>query len=508
MKSMENSFEKLMRYYRSIITLDSINSVLYWDMNTYMPAAGVQHRAEQFGFISDQVHQLWSDPSLLALIKTCEQDTSLNEFQERNVAVLRHQLDTKVCLPAELVTELSKKSNQTLEVWKKAKAKASYPLVQDQLGELFQLNERKAQILGDTLGVDDPYEALVVSRDPDFTLSTIDGLFRDVKAFLIPFVKKIASRESVDESFLACVVPRDSQKALVHDLATFLGYDHCSENGVGRIDEVEHPLTIGCGPGDVRVTVKYHDSQVMDGFGAGAHEVGHALHGLQSNVEWKYFPVSRVMYPSLAESQSRLVENHVCGSESFWNHYFPKFKHFTSPSFDDVNLWSFYKAINAVKPSLVRIASDEVTYCLHIIIRYEIERDLFARKITIAELPNVWNERYEQYLGVRPPNDTLGVLQDLHWYSQYWGYFHGYAIGDLIAAQFARKGLGRDIPGWGKNLEGGDFGTTKEWLRTHIHEKGVYYTASELVKHVTGEELSTKPFKDYLVQKYSKIYEF
>ena len=492
-----------MTKFKEIRLLGSIGSVLYWDLNTYMPPKALSYRSQQFNWLQTKGHQLWISDDVSTLVKQCLENNSLNEFQLRNVQLMKREIDNKTCLPTELVGQLASQSNKTLEVWKKAKEKKIFQDVVPDLERLFELNLKKSRLLAEEKGLNDPYEALIGTRDPSFTVDKLTALFDDVKSFLVPFLKKITtSGVKPDNEFLKQVISRETQVNLVKDLATFLEYDFKA----GRIDEVEHPLTIGCGPSDIRVTVRYQEDNVMKAFGAGVHEIGHALHGLQRKKEWSELPVNNIGYPSYGESQSRLLENHIGLSRAFWKAYYPRFQKGTKGAFSNVSQEEFYKAINEVAPGVSRMRADEVTYILHIILRFEIERDLFAGKNTIKELPTVWNEKYMEYLGVDVPDDTLGVMQDLHWYSQYWGYFFGYGIGDLMAAQIVGAGLTKDIPDWQDSLARGTFTPVKKWLASNTHEIGALYDSLESIEHITGTPLSGKYFKDYIETKYSSLY--
>jgi carboxypeptidase Taq len=402
----------------------------------------------------------------------------------------------------DLVQNLAKQANQTQDVWMRAKAANEFERVLPALTKLFELNLERASLIAENKSINDPYDALIGIRDPGFTSNFITKLFEDVKSLSIDLVKKIANSSSIDTNVLNRKIPRSAQRQLIDDLSQVLGYS----KDMGRIDEVEHPITFGCGPQDVRVTVKYHDNHVFKAVSACIHECGHAIHGLQKNPEWYHQPVNSFNYPSISESQSRFFENIIGLSNEFWSFYYPRFQKFTGRQFDDVPLAIFHSAINSVAPGQIRIEADELTYLLHIIIRFELERDLFSGRINVSDLPELWNEKYEQYLGVEINSDTDGVMQDIHWYSHYWGYFFGYSLGDIICSQFVHA-LTHDVDDWGKKLELGDLSPIREWLARKVHSKGVFYDSLDLVKSVSGEELIAKYYKNYLNLKYSRIYD-
>ena len=504
---MKTDYEKILERYQEIQLLNSISGILYWDMNTFMPPAAVGQRAKQFQYISQKVHSLITDSKVGTLLESCEKDTSLDNFQKRNIELIKRNYDSRTILPSELVGKLASQSNKTLEIWKKAKEKADFQMVLPDLEILFDLNVESTTLLAKSKGMDDPFNALIDNRDKGFSVSLLTKLFDEAKSFLVPFIKKCNESDvKIDRSFLSRKVSRSTQVKMVENLAKFLEYDFYSKDAVGNIEEVEHPLTIGGGYKDVRVTVKYHEDAVLAAFLAGAHECGHALHSLQGKDEWYNQPIYRMSSPSFGESQSRLLENIITSSEEFWSYYYEQFQKDTGGVFKDVASTDFYSALNAINPGFIRIQADEVTYILHIIIRFEIERDWFAGKIETKELPQVWNEKYKQYLGVDVPNDTLGLMQDLHWYSQYYGYFFGYGIGDLISSQITAK-MTKELPDWKASLHEGKFTPIREWLKTNVHEKGGTLDCLEMVQSITGAELTPKYHTKYLEYKFSKIYD-
>ncbi|MCE7739687.1 MAG: carboxypeptidase M32 [Candidatus Heimdallarchaeota archaeon] len=504
---MSNEYDTLLENYQEIQLLNSISGVLYWDMNTHMPPAAVGYRAKQFQYISQKIHGLTTKPEVGTLLETCEKDNSLDDFRRRNIELIRRAYDDRTILPSELVGKLAAQSNKTLEVWKKAKAKSDFQMVLPDLEDLFALNVESTTLLAKSKNMDDPFNALIDSRDKGFSVKLLTNLFDEVKSFLIPFIKKCSESEvKPDRSFLSRNVSRSTQVKMVENLARFLEYDFYSDNAVGNIAEVEHPLTIGGGFKDVRVTVKYHEDHVLSAFLAGAHECGHAIHGLQGKDEWFNQPIYRMSSPSFGESQSRFLENVITSSKEFWNYYYPQFQKDTADVFKNISLEDFYFALNAVNPGFIRIQADEVTYILHIIIRFEIERDWFAGKIDTKELPQVWNEKYKHYLGVDVPSDTLGLMQDLHWYSQYYGYFFGYGIGDLISSQITAK-MSQDLPDWKTSLQNGKFTPIRQWLELNIHQRGGTLDCLDMVKSITGEDLTPRYHIEYLKEKFSPLYQ-
>ncbi|NIQ04590.1 MAG: carboxypeptidase M32 [Candidatus Korarchaeota archaeon] len=343
--------------------------------------------------------------------------------------------------------------------------------------------------------------------EPGLTAETIAELFTELKHGLQSIIDKCASSPNPpDPSLLHKQVPITAQRQLAKSLANFLEYDVASEEAGGRIDETEHPFTTGYYD-DVRITTNYHEEDFTASFFSVLHEGGHAIHGRNQKREWMFQLVGSSASAGFSESQARFVENIVGRSKAFWRHYFPKFQNITNGTFSDIDLDTFFRAINVVQPSKIRIKADEVTYCLHIVIRFEIERKLFAGDIAVAELPTIWNQKYEDYLGVRIEDDAEGVLQDTHWASGLYGYFPSYALGNIYSGQLLDS-LEEDLPEWRTSLTKGDFHPIKNWLIQNVYQHGALYDPEELISKITGEDLTVQDYLEYLQNKYFQLYDF
>jgi carboxypeptidase Taq len=307
-------------------------------------------------------------------------------------------------------------------------------------------------------------------------------------------------------SFLKRRIPIDVQRKIAVSLAETVLYDVTSKNSGGRIDETEHPFTNGYYD-DVRITTHYFEDMFASSVFSVLHEAGHAIYEQDLNPEWMYQPVGTGCSSGFHESQSRFVENIIGRSREFWTYFLPKLKELAGKALSDVTLDKFVHAINQVKPSKIRVEADEVTYGLHIIIRFNIERDLFAGKITAKELPEIWNQSYKKYLGIKIENDSEGVMQDTHWASGYYGYFPSYALGNIYGGQLL-SAMEKDMPDWRKQLEKGSFKPAKQWLAEKVHKQGNLYDPPMLIKRITGKELTVKPYLNYLNEKCSKLYGF
>ncbi|MDH5401195.1 MAG: carboxypeptidase M32 [Candidatus Heimdallarchaeota archaeon] len=494
-------YKELMKKYEEIYILGSISGVLTWDTETTMPRNAIQHRSKQFRYISEQTHKLSTNEQFGLLLNKLSDNDDLNKIEKRNVELLKRRYDTASKIPIDLVGEMSAQSKKTNESWKTAKSKQNFSIVMNDLKKLIELNIDYSTKLADIRGINDPYSARISERDFGFSVDQITKYFNEAKSFLIPFIQQTLDKQrDLDFEFRNRPVPKTVQVKVVEEIAKSFKYDFNRETGLGRIGEVEHPLTIGCGPQDVRITVKYGDFiQVMN---ATAHELGHGLHGIHKNQEYVYQPINSFGFPSLGECTSRYTENKIGNSREFQSYFFPIMQKLTNGIFDDLDFESYFRGFTRVKPHTSRMEADELTYGLHIIIRFELERDLFAGKISVEELPSLWNEKYKEYLGVNVPNDSLGIMQDLHWYNVYWAYFQGYFLGDLMGSQLHHH-MNSTNPEWKTNMMEGDLSTVLNYNIENVYSKGALYDPLDLVKHVTGESLQTKYFVDYLKEKYT-----
>jgi carboxypeptidase Taq len=352
-----------------------------------------------------------------------------------------------------------------------------------------------------------PYDALIDIFEPKMTAEAISKVFKELREGLISVLRKCEeSPKQPDTSILNRPLSIAAQQKIGKLLADFIGYDTSSATSGGRIDETEHPFTTGYYD-DVRITTHYYPNRFVSSIFSILHEGGHALYEQNLKQEWMFQPVGDACSMGVHESQSRFVENIVGRSPEFWTYFLPKLKQSAGNRLSDVKLDDFVHAINQVTPSKIRVEADEVTYGLHVIIRFNLERDLFADKIAVDELPQVWNESYSQILGVTVEDDSEGVMQDTHWASGLYGYFPTYALGNIYSGQILSR-LDEDIQDWRMQVSVGDFGDVKQWLVKNVHSQGNLYSPPELIKNITGKELTVYPYLDYLNKKYSGLYGF
>jgi len=509
-ETLKEPYEKLMEKTRDTIVLGTTVSVVHWDMETKMPPKGIKQRSEQLAMLSKIIHKMSTDPETGDLLSKMEKHPdydSLNELQKRNVYLMRKNYDEQTKLPEELVVETARQQAIAVDVWKKAKASKNFSMFKPELEKIFELKKKAAEILMRVKGTSIPYDALIDIYEPKMTSEPIARIFTDLKKGLVDVMSKcLNAPKQPDASFLNCKVPIEVQGKISSQLAKFLEYDIESPQAGGRIDETEHPFTTGYYD-DVRITTHYYEDNMASSLFSVLHEGGHALYDQGLNPEWIYQPIGDSCSLGFHESQSRFVENIVGRSKEFWTYFFPKLKQLTSNTLTDVTLNDFVQAINYVKPSKIRVEADEVTYGLHIIIRFEIERELFAGKLTVAELPQIWNEKYKEYLGINIENDSEGVMQDIHWADGSFGYFPTYALGNIYSGQILST-MEKAIPDWRDEIVKGNFGNVKRWLVENVHRQGALYDPSVLIGKIAGEEMNVKPFLTYLNNKFSQIYEY
>ena len=503
-----DAYHKLLEKAKEIILLQTATQLVGWDLETHMPPRGLILRSEQLGVLRKLAHRLATDKEMGQLIDEVEKDSvSLDEFQTRNLFLTKRDYDALTKVPEELVGQMAKQRAISVETWKKAKAANNWKMFEPELEKMVDLSRQYSTILGEVRGIPNLYDAMLDQFERGMRAIQVSKIFGELRNKLVPLTKKCAEASaSVDTSFLGKTVPIDTQRKIASDLTTIVGYDTVSDKAGGRIDEVEHPFTSGYYD-DVRITVKYHEDNVSSMIYAILHESGHALYEQNLNQDWKYTGLGQAASMGIHESQSRFVENNLGRSQEFINFYLPKLNKFTGGIYSGISTEDFTKAMNLVKPSLIRIEADEVTYSLHIITRFEIERDLIADKISISELPQVWNERYEEYLGVKVPDDTNGVLQDTHWASGYYGYFPSYAMGNVYDGMWIEK-LAKDVPNWLEEVGEGNTFPAIDWMKKNVHNYSSLYDPTELVKKVTGKETTAKPYIEYLENKYSQLFGF
>lgn len=498
MTQTESAYSELVGRVREGRLLAACMSLLGWDERTYMPRAGGQLRGEQMALLARLYHDTIAAPRIAELLAQLEQ-ANLNELQSACVREVRRVHDRAVKIPKRLVEELARTTTLAQGAWVEARAKNDFSLFLPHLQTIVRLKREEAQAVG---YAQSPYDALLDEYEPGATVAQLEPIFARLAEALVPLIAAIASATvRPDRSIIERDYPVDRQRFFAESAAAAVGFRF----DAGRLDVSAHPFCSGLGPGDCRLTTRYNPRRFNDGFFGVLHEVGHGIY--EQNLDPEHFgtPLGEAVSLGIHESQSRLWENQVGRSEPFWQHFLPRAKQTFPEALGEVEPAAFYLAINEVTPSLIRVEADEATYNLHIILRFELEQALLTEQLQAADVPLAWNERFRQLLGLTPPDDARGCLQDIHWSSGGLGYFPTYTLGNLYAAQFMAQAK-RDLPELDEAFARGDFAPLREWLTRNIHRHGSRYRPDELCRRVTGQGLDPSVFVSYLRDKFTPLY--
>ena len=499
----QKAYEELVQRGREISTLASSYAVLEWDHQVNMPPQGSELRAEQTSQLYGIIHQIVTDPRIDELLHTCEDSDLMKDpesIEAANIHELRHQYDKEKKLPKDFVEEFQKTTSLAHNIWAEARGKNDFSIFKPSLDKILDMCRKKADYFGYE---GEPYNALLDNYEPGATVEEIGVVFEKLQVELVELLQKIQkASDKPDKTIIEREYDVNLQKIFGEMVAASMGYDFKQ----GRLDIATHPFTIGMGPGDTRITTRYNPKRINDALFGTIHEAGHALYEMGLDKKNHFgTPVGESASLGIHESQSRMWENNVGRSRSFWNYYYPIAQRIFRKSLIDVSLDDFYRAVNFVEPSLIRVEADEVTYSLHIMLRFEIERAMLKGEIKTADVPGEWNSRFEKYLGIKVDSDRNGCLQDVHWSGGSIGYFPTYCLGSLYAAQFFAKAK-KDMPDLDEQIGRGELLKLREWLRENIHKHGLRYRAGKLCEKVTGAPLSHKPMMDYLNTKFKEIY--
>jgi carboxypeptidase Taq len=500
---IRQQYNQLVELLRKVSHLRGIEAVLSWDQQVMMPKKGGVARGHQMSLLAGMIHDLETDERIGQLLTSVEQHKQeLNPYETSLIYLARKNYDRKVKVPKDLVEKAAKLSADGYEVWVESRRDNDWNKFAPVLKEWISLRK---QIVAQIDSNKDDYDMCLDEYESGLTKDRLDTLFSDVKQFLIPFIQQISQAKQqgkqVDTSFLTSTDPIfdiKRQEELSRSIARDFGFSFES----GRIDASVHPFSTGISYDDVRITTRYQTNEFLQALAGTMHETGHGLYEQNLNKEYEGTPVASPLSMGVHESQSLFWERHVGLSKQFFKHYWPvlkqEFAHLPDLPIDHV-----YAAANVVEPIFIRVESDEVTYPLHIILRYEIERGLFDGTIEVDDLPQVWNSKMQEYLGITPSNYAQGVLQDVHWGIGYFGYFPTYLLGAMYAAQIASK-----LPDFETNLDNRNFTAIRDQLIEKIHKRGsVDLNADELLRNSTGEPLNSQHFINYLKYKYNEIYQ-
>lgn len=494
--------EKLNRLKELLGEVDDIAkaaAILEWDQQVNMPPGGGEARGQQLAtlsktaqekFISDEVGQLIED--LKAEFKDADTD------EGAMIRVVARDYDKSRRVPPEYIAERSVVTAKAFEAWAEARSKSDFSIFQPHLEKVVELVQRYVSFFPPATH---PYDTLLDDYEPGMKTSDVQAIFDGLRTKQVKLIKAIADAKQVKDDFLFTKYKEKKMIAFGAEIVTKFGYDW----NRGRQDKAPHPFETTFSSGDVRITTRFEKDNPTAALFSTMHESGHGMYEQGVNLAYDRTPLSGGVSLAVHESQSRMWENLVGRSLPFWEYFYPKFKQEFSSQLDGVSLKSFYKAINKVEPSLIRVNADEATYNLHIMLRLELEIGMVEGKIAVKDLPEIWNTKMQEYLGITPPNDAKGVLQDIHWSGGSIGYFSTYALGNLVSAQLWEK-INKDIPDLDEQIRKGKFEELLAWLRKNIHQHGRKYDSQDLIQKVTGSRITPEPYVRYLTEKYSDIY--
>ncbi len=502
MQSKNKNIRKLLEHYQEISTIGKINAVLEWDQNVNLPVKGADGRATQSAYLAKLLVEKWENPSFKGLLESIvSEDSKLSLTDQAIVRNLNQAGKYYWNVPKEVVIEFSETTSKAFMAWQYAKRDNKFNDFLSHLKKVVKL----CQIIADHLGYqENKYDALLDLYEPGLTTKDCKRIFGILQPELTKLVTRIReSKDYSDESQLTngtFSYPVNDQKQLSMFVLRKMNYDL----EAGRLDASAHPFTDTLGRHDIRITSWYRDIDFRESLMAAMHESGHALYEQGVNEAYENTPLDGGVSLGIHESQSRFWENQIGRSYEFMKYMTPIFHAFFPEQLSKVGSEELFKLFNLVKPSLIRVEADEVTYNLHIALRFEIEEGLINGKLKVEDLPEIWRTKMKKYLGVTPEADREGVLQDIHWSNGSFGYFPTYTLGNLYAAQFTNR-MKKEV-NVSEFVEKGDLGTILSWLRTNIHQHGSMYLPDELCQKITGEQLNPKYFLNYLKDKYSKIY--
>lgn len=497
--SLNHALEALASFERKKSAYDHAMGVLYLDATTVAPSDTWEGRSRTMEVLSEMQYSLETDPDLLNWLEYLESNSErINPIEQRKVQIIRKKYDQTHKIPQEEYIAFSVLQNEAQSVWHKAKQTDDFASFAPYLEKIVWYNKRFAGYYNAELPV---YDALLNEYEEGLTTKTLDAFFAELRSTITPLLAKIREADPIDDSFLYRHYPVEKQRILSDYLMEVLGMDRSHST----IAETEHPYTTNFNNKDVRITTHYYEDNLVSSMFSVIHEGGHALYELGADDCYNYSVLSGGVSMGIHESQSRFYENIIGRSKEFVHAIFPKLKELFPEQLDDVTEEMFYRAINKVKPDLIRIEADELSYCQHIMVRYEIEKMLMDGTLAVQDVPAQWKKLYQEYLGVEVLNDRLGCLQDSHWSGGSIGYFPSYALGSAYGPQMLKK-MEMDIPELWTAIANGDLSLATGWLKEKIHRHASFLKSGDLFKRVCGS-FDAKYYTDYLTKKYSELYD-
>jgi carboxypeptidase Taq len=497
----EQHIKELQNRLAEIADLNYTIALLDWDQQTYMPPGGAENRGHQLAtlqkiahdkLVSEEIGQLLDD--LAPYVAQLNPDS----FEARLVKVCQRDYRRETKVPGEWVAQFAIATTATYKVWGQARANNDFPSFLPHLEHILDLERSYAGFFSPYTHIYDP---LLDRFEPGMKTSEVKAIFEQLRPLQVELIQHITSQPQVDDAFLHQAFDMQKQWEVGVEFITKMGFDWQRS----RQDNTLHPFTTSFGWGDVRITTRLQPNFLSAGLFGTLHEAGHAMYGMGSDISLDRTPLFGGASSGFHESQSRMCENLIGRSLPFWQLFYPRLQQVFAAQLGNVPLEAFYKGINKVQPSFIRVEADEATYNLHIMLRMELEMALMQGQLAVRDLPGAWRSLFQQYLGIVPPDDTQGVLQDVHWSAGLIGYFPSYALGNLISAQLWER-LNTDIPDLAEQIRRGDFSGWRGWLHEHIHKFGAMLEPQELIQRATGSKIDSAPYLRYLSQKYNEIY--
>ena len=496
---MSEKLEQLKERLGEVEDIGRAASVLGWDQQVNMPPGGSEARGQQLATLSKIAQEKFIADEVGRLIDDLKKELDGADTDEAAlVRVAARNYDKAKRVPPSFIAEQAIATSKAFDAWLEARGKSDFSIFQPHLEKVVELVHKYVSFFPPG---DHPYDTLLDDYEPGMKTSDVKAIFDRLRPKQVKLIKAIAASKQVKSDFLFKKYNEKKLNDFGVQVITKFGYDWTR----GRQDKAPHPFESNFSVNDVRITTRYEEENPLAMLFSTMHEAGHALYEQGVNPAYERTPLAGGTSLAIHESQSRMWENLVGRSLPFWEHFYPSFKKTFASQLEGVSLKSFYRAINRVEPSFIRVNADEATYNLHIMLRLELEIGMVEGTIAVRDLPEIWNTKMQEYLGITPPNDAQGVLQDIHWSSGLIGYFSTYALGNLVSAQLWEK-IKKDIQGLEDQIRKGDFSELLAWLRKNIHRHGQKYEPQRLVEMVTGSTISPEPYVRYLTKKYSEIY--
>lgn len=497
---MDTNLEKLKKILYEVFDINRISSILNWDQQTYMPQGGAEDRGNQLSLLARLSHEKFTSKEvgdLLEGLKEYEHQIDPDSDDACLIRQVRHDYLKATRVPTEWVAEFSQVTSNGQDVWTYARPKSDFAAFRPHLEKIVEMRKQYSDFFKP---YDHIYDPQLDDYEPGMKTADVKAIFDVLRPQQVALLKQISGKPQVDATFLKVKFAEKSQWDFGIDMITAFGYDWQR----GRQDKAAHPFTTSFGFGDVRITTRFEPVGLNSLFST-AHECGHALYDQGIPKELSRTPLHDGASMAVHESQSRMWENLVGRSKPFWKHYYPQLQKAFPNELGSITPEKFYKGINKVAPSLIRVDADEATYNMHIMLRLELEIAMLDGSLAVKDLPEAWNSRMQDYVGIVPPNDKDGCMQDIHWSSGLFGYFPTYALGNLISVQLWEC-IQRDIPDLTEQIEKGEFNELLSWLRNNVHKYGHKFEPQVLIKRITGSKIDPNPYIRYLNMKFGEIY--